>query len=239
VIRPDEQFVIDAVLRRQSPRVLGIAGMTAERDLGILRGKKRCAGRHLQIAMSREMKPRSSPQDAARLIEAVAQCGDREAFTALFEQFAPRVKTYMLRSGTTNVQADELAQETLLMVWHKAALFEASEAGAAAWIFTIARNLRIDRLRRQGRETSALFNMDVPEESEQPDRALMSVERERRVRAALALLSAEQRQVVELSFFEEKPHPEIARELEIPLGTVKSRIRLAMKRLRDALDDLS
>lgn len=189
--------------------------------------------------MSREMK-RSPPEpDAARLIEAVAERADREAFTALFEHFAPRVKTYMLRSGTTMAQADELAQETLLMVWRKATLFQASEAGAAAWIFTIARNLRIDRLRRQGREATALFAMDEPEESEQPDRALIGVERERRVRAALALLSAEQRRVIELSFFEEKPHPEIARELEIPLGTVKSRIRLAMNRLRDVLDDPS
>lgn len=183
------------------------------------------------------MKPGLPAPDAARLIEAVAEHADREAFTALFEHFAPRVKTYMLRSGTTVAQADELAQETLLMVWRKAALYQTSEAGAAAWIFTIARNLRIDRLRRQGRETTAHLTMNEPEESEQPDRALIGAERDRRVRAALDQLSAQQRRVIELSFFEEKPHPEIARELAIPLGTVKSRIRLAMNRLRDILDD--
>ena len=108
------------------------------------------------------------PTDAAhwdRLIEAVAARQDRAAFAQLFEHFAPRIKTFMRRSGASEGSADELAQETLLAVWRKAALFESSAAGAAAWIFTIARNLRIDALRRERRsnETSdvdAEFQVD-------------------------------------------------------------------------------
>ncbi len=184
-----------------------------------------------------EMKSNRATLDAAGLIEAVAQRKDQEAFTVLFKHCAPRIKTFMIRSGATPSQAEELAQETLLMVWRKASLFNAARAGAMAWIFTIARNLRIDRLRRVGRETNAIFNMDEPgEDSEQPDEAYMSSERDERVRSAIALLSEDQQRVVQLSFVEDKAHPEIARELNIPLGTVKSRIRLAMKRMREVLD---
>lgn len=184
-----------------------------------------------------EMKSNRATLDPAGLIEAVAQRRDQEAFTALFEHFAPRVKTFMVRSGATASQAEELAQETLLMVWRKASLFNAARAGATAWIFTIARNLRIDGLRRDGRETNAIFSMDEPgEDSEQPDEAYMCAERDERVRSAIALLSEDQQRVVQLSFVQDKAHPEIARELNIPLGTVKSRIRLAMKRMREVLD---
>lgn len=197
----------------------------------------RSAGRALQIAMPVEMKPDRPILDAAGLIEAVAQREDREAFAALFEHFAPRVKTFMVRSGATSSQAEELAQETLLMVWRKASLFDAARAGATAWIFTIARNLRIDGLRRAGREKNAISNMDEPgEDAEQPDEVYISMERDERVRSAIAVLSEDQRRVVHLSFVEDKAHPEIARELDLPLGTVKSRIRLAMKRMREVLD---
>ncbi len=199
--------------------------------------RRRSARRALQLIMPVEMKPDRPKLDAASLIVAVAKHKDHEAFKVLFEHFAPRVKTFLARSGATASQAEELAQETLLMVWRKAGLFDAARAGATAWMFTIARNLRIDRLRRVGRETSAIFNMDEPgEDVEQPDEAYISGERDERVRSAIAMLSEEQRRVVQLSFVEDKAHPEIARELNIPLGTVKSRIRLAMKRMRDVLD---
>ncbi len=139
--------------------------------------------------------------------------------------------------------AEELAQETLLAVWRKAALFDPMGGSAAAWIFAIARNMRIDALRREHRggvtETSdveAEFQID---NSPQPDAQLDAAQSESLVRSALAELSAEQMRVIELSFFEEKAHGEIARILEIPLGTVKSRLRLAMNRLRGLLGDLS
>ena len=179
----------------------------------------------------------------AALIEAVASRGDREAFATLFEYFAPRIKTFMKRSGASEQGADELAQETLLAVWSKARLFDPGSVGAMAWIFTIARNLRIDALRREKRtgrndtvEIDPEFHVD---DAPQPDAILAGSQMETRVRAALANLSEDQLRVIELSFFEERAHAEIARTLDIPLGTVKSRLRLAMNRLRGLLGDLS
>jgi len=179
----------------------------------------------------------------SRLIAAVAAQQDRAAFGALFEYFAPRIKTYMQRSGATEASAEELAQETMLTVWRRASLFNPASAGASAWIFAIARNLRIDAFRRERRggatatsEVEAEFEVD---DAPQPDSQLAAVQTEERVRSALAELSRDQMRVVELSFFEEKAHAEIAKILEIPLGTVKSRLRLAMNRLRALLGESS
>ena len=177
----------------------------------------------------------------AALIAAIAARGDRAAFARLFEYFAPRIKTYMQRSGLTEAGAEELAQETMLTVWRKAALFDPASAGAGAWIFAIARNLRIDAFRRENRrgavtlsEIEAEFDID---DAPLPDSQVAVAQSEARVRSALKLLGPDQLRVVELSFFEEKAHAEIAQLLEIPLGTVKSRLRLAMNRLRSLLGD--
>jgi RNA polymerase sigma-70 factor (ECF subfamily) len=178
--------------------------------------------------------------DAPHLIEAVARGRDRRAFATLFEFFGPRVKGYLMRGGLPGAAAEELAQETLLTLWRKAELFDRTRAGASAWVFAIARNLRIDMQRRGQR--ARLYDseaFDEPEEPERPDHALVAVEREKLVRAALTQLSSEQMRVVELSFFEGKPHGEIASSLGVPLGTVKSRLRLAMQRLRSLLIDLT
>lgn len=193
--------------------------------------------------MSDEGEPAAEPVRWARLIDAVGRQQDRAAFAALFAHFAPRVKTFLRRSGASEASAEEVAQETMIQVWRKAALFDPSTGGAAAWIFTIARNLRIDALRREQRgaahevqDVDAEFHVD---ESPLPDSRLAAAQDERRVRGALAHLSQEQMRVVELSFYQEKAHGEIAQLLEIPLGTVKSRLRLAMGRLRGLLDEMS
>jgi RNA polymerase sigma-70 factor (ECF subfamily) len=190
--------------------------------------------------------PGDTTSDAARwarLIEAIAVRKDREAFAELFRHFAPRIKTFMRRSAATEQAADELAQEALFTVWSKAALFDTRSLGAVAWIFTIARNLRIDALRRQKRtptsdtaEPGLEFQLD---EGPQPDAGVMASQTEERVRDAMRELPDDQMRVIELSFFEEKAHAEIAKTLDIPLGTVKSRLRLAMARLRSLLDDFS
>jgi RNA polymerase sigma-70 factor (ECF subfamily) len=181
-----------------------------------------------------------TPDDHAALIQAIAQRRDRAAFAALFRFFAPRVKAWMLRGGAGPAAAEELAQETMLAVWQKAALFDPGRAGASTWIFTIARNQRIDALRRE-RHPSTLMP-DPLEEQESPvqaDRVMAMAEQESRIRAAMAGLPAEQADVIRKAFFEDKVHAEIEKELGIPLGTVKSRLRLAMARLRAALGDLS
>ena len=191
-------------------------------------------------------KPDDAMSDAAgwaALIAAVAREKDREAFASLFTHFAPRIKTFMRRSGASEQSADELAQEALLAVWTKANLFDPNSVGASAWIFTIARNLRIDALRREKRtRTTGTDDIDLEfqvDDGPSPDAGLAAAQTESRVHNALATLPDDQLRVIELSFFDEKAHAEIAQSLQIPLGTVKSRLRLAMNRLRGLLGDLS
>ena len=178
-----------------------------------------------------------TPQALNALIMSVATARDRAAFKLLFDHFGPRVKGFMIRLGAAPQQAEDLAQETMLLLWRKAHLFDAGKASASTWIFTLARNLRIDALRKERRpqfdpEDPAL----VPEPEADADTRMTLEQDSTRLRAALTSLPPDQMQVVELSFFGDKPHSAIAEELKLPLGTVKSRLRLAMMRLRSALD---
>ncbi len=178
----------------------------------------------------------------AELIGAVAKSADRAAFALLFQHFAPRVKGFMKRSGMDDSAAEELAQETLLMVWRKAALFDPASIAPSGWIFTIARNLRIDALRRERRDAGANAS-DIDAEflwdaGPSAETAAAASQAQARVSAAVATLPEDQLRVVELSFHQDKAHAEIAEALQIPLGTVKSRLRLAMNRLRILLDDI-
>ena len=176
----------------------------------------------------------------AELIGRVASSGDRDAFKALFEHFAPRIKGFLLKTGCSAEEAEDVAQNTLIAVWRKANQFDPATTGAAAWIFTIARNLRIDSARRAtrdgrlGQDVGPEYEMD---RGEPADTMMSRVEDAARITAAVEKLSAEQSRVIRMSFLEELPHTEIAEVLGIPLGTVKSRIRLAMSRLRELLDE--
>jgi len=178
-------------------------------------------------------------EDLAACIVRIAEAQDRAAFVTLFGHFAPRVKAYMMRSGASGDVAEDLAQETLLAVWRKAGRYDPAKAGASTWIFTIARNLRIDGLRKQKRAT---LDPDDPSlrPSEPEDDAHSGMERQQsdeRVRLAIDALPPEQKEVVQLSFYAELPHIAIAERLDLPLGTVKSRIRLAFKKIRDSVGD--
>jgi RNA polymerase sigma-70 factor (ECF subfamily) len=174
------------------------------------------------------------------MIEAVATRQDRSAFAALFQLYAPRVKMLLMRMGTPDEVAEDIAQETLLMVWRKAAYYERGRASPSAWIFAIARNLRIDLLRRD-RRVKLHTHYDAVEQDEppRPDGALDAMEREQQLRSALGQLSDDHVRIVRLSFFEGRPHSDIAKLLDIPLGTVKSRVRLALNRLRELLGQIS
>ena len=193
--------------------------------------------------MNDKPRPDDVQPDWVRLIEAVALRRDRAAFASLFEHFAPRVKTFIRRSGASEMAAEELAQETMLALWRKAALFDPMTIGAAAWVFTIARNLRIDALRRERRgsanEVTDIEVEFVVDDAPSPDSILAATQAKARIGTALSELSYEQLRVGELSFYQEKAHAEIAETLGIPLGTVKSRLRLAMVKLRSLLGDLS
>lgn len=182
-----------------------------------------------------------SADEANRLLVAVAAQRDRAAFAALFAFYAPRVKSFMRRQGMSPSAAEDVAQETMLLVWKKASYFDPSRAGVSTWIFTIARNARIDRLRKEGRPAAIASAFDPSDEPDDPvsgEAAVMIAERDQRVRKALTHLSKEQAETLRLFFFSDKPQSEIAGELGIPLGTVKSRVRLALGRLRQILDDL-
>lgn len=201
---------------------------------------------HFSAAMPSRARARAmtvpAPEDDRNyedLLRAVAQAGDREAYAALFRHFAPRVRAFLVKMGLAPNAAEELAQETLLTVWRKASYFDPTRAGAATWIYTIARNLFID-LKRRERHRAALAAdaLDEPVDEMSGEHILMGAERDARVRAALSALSEEQATIVKLSFFQEKPHSAIAEELGIPLGTAKSRVRLALGRLRVLLEDL-
>jgi RNA polymerase sigma-70 factor (ECF subfamily) len=173
---------------------------------------------------------------SACLVE-IASSKDRKQFALLFGYFAPRLKSFFLRLGLSPAAAEDLAQETMLTVWNKAQSFDASRASASTWIFTIARNLRIDLLRRE-RDPNLLAELYDGVVEPMPSDNVLTVEREVRIRAALDKLPADQADVIRLSFFEDRPQSEIANTLDIPLGTVKSRVRLAMNRLRALVEDL-
>jgi len=172
------------------------------------------------------------------LVVAVGRARDRAAFKELFDHFAPRVKGYLMRLGAGGAVAEDLAQEAMLTLWRKAELFDPEKASASTWIFTIARNIRIDAIRRERRpEIDANDPTFLPEAERQADEKMDWAKAEDRLKLALADLPREQAQIIELSFLADKPHSAIAAELRLPLGTVKSRIRLAMARLRTALGD--
>jgi len=159
--------------------------------------------------------------------------GDRGAFRTVFENFAPRVKSYLLRLGAPGAAAEDLAQDAMVQVWRKAGSYDPGRARASTWIFVIARNAWIDKLRREKVELAYQAIVDPsPEAEEAPDEAALRSETEQNIAAALNILTEEQKQVVRLSFFEDKPHSEIAEDLALPLGTVKSRLRLALIKLR-------
>jgi RNA polymerase sigma-70 factor, ECF subfamily len=175
----------------------------------------------------------------ADLLQRIATRADVEAFRQLYDSFGPRVKSYMMRQGADADTAEELAQETLLSVWRKAQLYAPEKGSATTWIYTIARNLRIDRLRREfaWQELPEGHN-ETASDDPAPDQILSDHERQVRVRRALTTLPPDQHEVVSLSYLEGLSHSEIAERLTLPLGTVKSRMRLAYQKIRESVEDL-
>ena len=179
----------------------------------------------------------ATPEILMSLLQAVAQRRDREAFARLHAYFAPRLASWLTRSGLGAVQAEDIVQETMVSVWRKAGLYNPALSGASTWVFVIARNLRTDFQRRKANHMAPLEDWDQVDESPTGEERLLTAEREEKLRKALAKLSREQAQVLEQAYFAEKPQSAIARELGVPLGTVKSRVRLALARLKMLLEE--
>jgi RNA polymerase sigma-70 factor, ECF subfamily len=172
------------------------------------------------------------------LIKRVAQNHDRQAFGQLFDHFAPRLKSFMMRKNASAELAEDLVQEAMIAVWKKAGLYEPSKGSVTTWVFTIARNLRIDRIRRDiHMPTVELGDYDEPSEALEGEELLGRKQEDGLVSRALQNIPDEQRQVLLLSFVEDMPQSEIAEKLGIPLGTVKSRMRLAYGHLRRILEN--
>ncbi len=176
--------------------------------------------------------------DHAACLKAVGLRQDKKAFQALFSYFGPRVKAYVMRLGCQAGQAEELTQETMIKVWRKADQFDAAKSAPSTWIFRIARNQRIDTFRRENRpELDPNDPSLVPEPEEAADTVIEQKQSEMQLLEAMKHLSEDQKAILKLSFFEDMSHGRIAEHLNIPLGTVKSRLRLALGKLRSTLDD--
>lgn len=174
----------------------------------------------------------------ADALAAIAAHRDKSAFAEVFSYFAPRVKAYLLRLGAEDALAEELAQEVMIAVWRKAHTFDRAQASVSTWIFRIARNRRIDAVRRSAKADLDPFDPALsPEPDMPPDEAVTASQREDQVRQALRELPPEQVSLLQLAFFEGLSHSEIADREGLPLGTVKSRLRLAFSKLRLKLDN--
>jgi RNA polymerase sigma factor (sigma-70 family) len=175
----------------------------------------------------------SAPARFRELLQAVGAHKDKAAFAELFDYFAPRIKSFLIRGGAAPDVADELAQETMLTIWQRAASFDPAKASASTWIYTIARNKRIDALRRQPRpEFDPADPALVEDDSLNATETLAQREEEDAMAQAIRALPPEQADLLYKSFFEDKTHSDIAAETRLPLGTVKSRIRIALDKLR-------
>jgi RNA polymerase sigma-70 factor (ECF subfamily) len=172
------------------------------------------------------------------LIEQVAETGDPSSFEAIFRHYVPRLKAWGMRSGMTAAVAEELAQETMISLWRKAKSFERSRASASRWVFAIFRNKRIDYLRRdQLRQTDLDRAAHVADDGPDPEACVRINAASRDLQRALGTLPEDQAVVLREVYFGCKSHREVAVELNVPLGTVKSRVRLALARMRLAVGD--
>lgn len=172
------------------------------------------------------------------LLEAVATAQDRAAYAEIFAYYAPRVKSYLLRLGSDDAGAEEIAQDVMVTVWRKASLFDRKQASVSTWIFRIARNRRIDVFRRTKKppldpEEPLVLPAGVPP----PEAGVEALDVENQVREAMSDLPEEQLSMIQLAFYDGLSHREIAEKLDLPLGTVKSRIRLAFAKMKGRLAD--
>lgn len=195
----------------------------------ILRRNISIKGRHI-IAVA--------PETLEMLAEQVATQRDKAAFRKLFDHFAPRIKSFILKQKISDEAAEDLTQEVMVTVWHKAHLFDPKKAKLSTWIFRIARNKFIDRVRRKKYvEVNVDDHIRYAEADEKTDTPVIQNQDRKRIISAMSKLKENLKTVIELSFYQDMSHSQIAEHLDLPLGTVKSRIRIAFQKLRAELGD--
>ena len=177
--------------------------------------------------------------DHHKLLELIALNRDKEAFEQLFIYFAPRVKAVLMKQSSDANTAEDLMQETMLTVWNKADKFSKYRGSVSAWIFTIARNKRIDGYRKQGtKHYLDIEDIELTDDAMGSEEILISNERDKMVTDISNTLPIEQKEIIEMSFVKELSQTEISKALGIPLGTVKSRMRLAYKKIRKSVEEV-
>ena len=223
----------------ESKLVGGLAQRSAAYNVLQMPTEKVClSGMNSSRTVSVSSNRTSTVNEMDQLLIAVATNRDRGAFQELFDYFAPRMKSFLLGKGSSMETAEEAVQEAMLNVWRKASQFNPQKASASTWIFAIVRNTRIDLLRKANRpEPDSNDPALVPDPPKSAFDTVSAAEFAGRIRECVDMLPSDQQDVLRLAFFEELPHGAIAQQLNIPLGTVKSRIRLALQRIRSEIGD--
>lgn len=186
-----------------------------------------------------EPSPGALVEDHQALMARIAEIRDREAFKSLFLHFGPRVKAFMVKSGADDALAEDLVQDVMMTVWRKVDMYAPERGTVSGWIYAIARNARIDRLRRHSsRPYEDLDDVELASDAPGGDDVTYARQVADMVADALAELPDEQRRIIELAYVQDMAQSEIAGKLDLPLGTVKSRMRLAYGKLKTALEEL-
>ncbi len=192
--------------------------------------------------MTRPQGPNKTNADNEQLAQQlirVAEHRDKAAFASLFQHFGPRIKGFMMRKGADGELAEDLAQDTMITVWRKAHMYSADKGSVSTWIFTIARNRRIDWARKlKGMQFSDIADVEQASDDAGADEIVLGQQEAETVKAAVDRLPEDQKQVISMAFMEDLTQQEISTRLDVPLGTVKSRMRLAYQKLSKSLEVL-
>ena len=179
----------------------------------------------------------NTDDDLTLSVELIGRNQDKLAFNNIFKYFAPRLKSFLVKAGSTNSQAEEVIQEVMIAVWTKSATYDSSKSSVSTWIYTIARNKRIDKIRKEKRHylSESDDRLEIPVDSTQ-EKEIFSAQVSNSLKKYMSNLPEEQSKLLKLSYFYNKTHADISTELKIPLGTVKSRIRLALTKMRHLVE---
>ena len=179
----------------------------------------------------------NSDDELSLCLKAIGKNQDKQAFSTVFKHFAPRLKSFLIKAGSTDSQSEEVIQEVMIAVWTKAATYDDSKSSVSTWVYTIARNKRIDKIRKEKRHylSESDEGLEIPVDSTQ-EKEIFSAQLSNSLKKYMANLPEEQSKLLQLSYFYNKTHADISEELNIPLGTVKSRIRLALTKMRHLVE---